>query len=212
MKISPLQLFIAFSQMALSGFGGVLPFAYRALVERRRWLSAEEFPKLLALSQVMPGPIGGGVVMVAPEMQRYVVDAHHWISAEQFSAAYAIAQAAPGPNLLFVTLIGWQVAGWAGAAVATLAILLPPAALTIAMMRLSTNRAPGRFGRAVGKGLAPISVGLVFATGWILLRGGSGDWTAVAVALLAAFMMLRTTINPVWMIAAGAAAGVMGLV
>ena len=36
MKISPLQLFIAFSQMALSGFGGVLPFAYRALVERRR--------------------------------------------------------------------------------------------------------------------------------------------------------------------------------
>ena len=43
MKISPLQLFIAFSQMALSGFGGVLPFAYRALVERRRWLSAEEF-------------------------------------------------------------------------------------------------------------------------------------------------------------------------
>ena len=118
MKISPLQLFIAFSQMALSGFAGVLPFAYRALVERRRWLSAEEFPKLLALSQVMPGPIGGGVVMVAPEMQRYVVDAHHWISAEQFSAAYAIAQAAPGPNLLFVTLIGWQVAGWAGAAVA----------------------------------------------------------------------------------------------
>jgi len=56
MKIPPLQLFIAFSQMALSGFGGVLPFAYRALVERRRWLSAEEFPKLLALSQVMPGP------------------------------------------------------------------------------------------------------------------------------------------------------------
>jgi chromate transporter len=56
MKISPLQLFIAFSQMALSGFGGVLPFAYRALVERRRWLTAEEFPKLLALSQVMPGP------------------------------------------------------------------------------------------------------------------------------------------------------------
>ena len=156
--------------------------------------------------------IGGGVVMVAPEMQRYVVDAHHWISAEQFSAAYAIAQAAPGPNLLFVTLVGWQVAGWAGAAVATVAILLPPFALSIAMMRVSTNRAPGRLGRAVGKGLAPISVGLVFATGWILFRGGSGDWSAVAVALLAAFVVLRTKINPVWMIAVGAAAGVMGLV
>ena len=156
--------------------------------------------------------IGGGVVMVAPEMQRYVVDAHHWITAEQFSAAYAIAQAAPGPNLLFVTLVGWQVAGWTGAAAATLAILVPPAALTIAMVRVSTNRAPGPLGRAVGKGLAPISVGLVFATGWILFRGGSGDWTAAAVALLAAFVVLRTKINPVWMIAVGAAAGVMGLV
>jgi chromate transporter len=56
LKISPLQLFVAFSQMALSGFGGVLPFAYRALVERRGWLTPEEFAKLLAISQVMPGP------------------------------------------------------------------------------------------------------------------------------------------------------------
>src|SRR5256885_12250321 len=42
--------------MALSGFGGVLPFAYRHLVERRRWLTPEDFTKLLAASQVMPGP------------------------------------------------------------------------------------------------------------------------------------------------------------
>ena len=54
--ISPLALFLAFSEMALSGFGGVLPFAYRILVERRRWLNPEEFTKLLAVSQVMPGP------------------------------------------------------------------------------------------------------------------------------------------------------------
>jgi chromate transporter len=55
-RIPPLELFLAFSDMALSGFGGVLPFAYRALVERRRWLSREEFARLLALGQVMPGP------------------------------------------------------------------------------------------------------------------------------------------------------------
>jgi chromate transporter len=55
-RISPLALFLAFSGMALSGFGGVLPFAYRSLVERRRWLTSEEFTKLLAVSQVMPGP------------------------------------------------------------------------------------------------------------------------------------------------------------
>ena len=55
-KISPLALFLAFSELALSGFGGVLPFAYRTLVERRRWLTSEDFAKLLAFSQVMPGP------------------------------------------------------------------------------------------------------------------------------------------------------------
>jgi chromate transporter len=55
-RIAPLELFVAFSEMALSGFGGVLPFAYRALVERRNWVSREEFARLLALGQVLPGP------------------------------------------------------------------------------------------------------------------------------------------------------------
>lgn len=156
--------------------------------------------------------IGGGVVMLAPEMQRYVVDSHHWITAEQFSAAYAIAQAAPGPNMLFVTLVGWQAAGWAGAVASTVAIVAPPSLLAIGLMRVSATRTPGRFGRAVGRGLAPISVGLLFSTGWILLRGGAGDWRGVVVALLAALVVLRTRINPVWLIGAGAAAGIAGLV
>ena len=55
-RIAPLELFLAFSEMALSGFGGVLPFAYRAMVERRRWVDREEFARLLAVAQVMPGP------------------------------------------------------------------------------------------------------------------------------------------------------------
>jgi chromate transporter len=49
-------LFIAFSQMALTGFGGVMPFAYRALVEKRRWLTEQEFSQYLAFSQMLPGP------------------------------------------------------------------------------------------------------------------------------------------------------------
>jgi len=55
-RIAPLELFVAFSGMALSGFGGVLPFAYRAMVERRAWVTREEFARLLALGQVLPGP------------------------------------------------------------------------------------------------------------------------------------------------------------
>jgi len=54
--ITSSDLFFAFSQIALSGFGGVLPFAYRGLVEKRTWLSAKEFAEFLGLSQMLPGP------------------------------------------------------------------------------------------------------------------------------------------------------------
>jgi chromate transporter len=42
--------------MALSGFGGVLPVAYRGIVEQRKWLTASEFTTLLSSAQVLPGP------------------------------------------------------------------------------------------------------------------------------------------------------------
>ena len=53
---SPKDLFIAFTLLALQGFGGVLAIAQRVLVEQKRWLSQEEFIELLAVAQVMPGP------------------------------------------------------------------------------------------------------------------------------------------------------------
>ena len=50
------ELFFAFNRLALQGFGGVLAVAQRELVERKRWLTREDFVELLALSQVLPGP------------------------------------------------------------------------------------------------------------------------------------------------------------
>lgn len=50
------ELFLAFNWLALQGFGGVLPLVQRELVERRRWLTKDEFVEMLALSQVLPGP------------------------------------------------------------------------------------------------------------------------------------------------------------
>jgi chromate transporter len=50
------SLFKVFSHMALQGFGGVLPFAYRHLVERTRWLTDAEFGQLLGIAQLLPGP------------------------------------------------------------------------------------------------------------------------------------------------------------
>lgn len=53
---SPTELFVGFMRVAAFSFGGVLPWARFVLVERRRWLSAEEFTDTLALCQLLPGP------------------------------------------------------------------------------------------------------------------------------------------------------------
>ena len=50
------ELFLRFTQVGVSGFGGVMPWARRMLVEERRWLSAEEFNEALGLCQLLPGP------------------------------------------------------------------------------------------------------------------------------------------------------------
>jgi chromate transporter len=53
---SPGDLFVSFSLLALQGFGGVLAVVQHELVERKRWLSREEFVEEWAVAQIMPGP------------------------------------------------------------------------------------------------------------------------------------------------------------
>ena len=53
---SPLELFTAFTMLALQGFGGVLAVAQRELVDRRGWLTREEFIDAYSLAQLLPGP------------------------------------------------------------------------------------------------------------------------------------------------------------
>ena len=54
--VSRAQLFTSFLKMGLLGFGGVLPWARRVLVDERRWLDDREFAELIGLCQVLPGP------------------------------------------------------------------------------------------------------------------------------------------------------------
>lgn len=49
-------LFFEFARMGLTGFGGVLPFVRRAVVERNRWLNDKDFVEVLSVGQVLPGP------------------------------------------------------------------------------------------------------------------------------------------------------------
>ena len=55
-SVTTSELFVGFLKVGLSGFGGVMPFARRMLVEERRWLTEHEFTEVLSLSQFLPGP------------------------------------------------------------------------------------------------------------------------------------------------------------
>jgi len=55
-SLSTSALFLGFLKIGLSGFGGVMPFARRMIVEQRRWLNEAEFLDVLTLSQFLPGP------------------------------------------------------------------------------------------------------------------------------------------------------------
>jgi chromate transporter len=157
--------------------------------------------------------IGGGVILVAPDVHDYVAVQHQWITSEQFAAAYALAQAAPGPNALFITLIGWMMDGFVGALAATLAVVLPSSLLALGVGRLLARRGatPSRWGDALRDALAPLSAGMMGAAAWTLLNVTGADARTMAAALACAAVVYATKVNPVYLVALGALAGVAGL-
>jgi chromate transporter len=166
---------------------------------------------LLALltyfSSISLTAVGGGIIMLAPDVHRYVVDVRHWLTGDQFAAAFAIAQASPGPNLLYVTLVGLQVAGIAGALIATAAIALPTLCLTLAVVRFIPQGPPGRLGYAIRNGVAPISVGLLAAGGLVLARAADTNAIEILLTVASIWAASMTKLNPVWLIGVGALAG-----
>ncbi|MDQ6882429.1 MAG: chromate transporter, partial [Pseudomonadota bacterium] len=132
----------------------------------------------------------GGAIALASDMHRYVVDEHGYISHMQFVNSIALAQAAPGPNILFVTVMGWQIAGLAGALATTLGLAVPALVFPFIVSRLGRMAQFERLIGALQRGLGPVALGLVAATCLLLIRGTPGGWKGVAmiagsIALLA---------------------------
>ncbi len=149
--------------------------------------------------------IGGGVAILG-DIQRAVVDQEHWLTAKEFAELFAVSRVAPGPGTLLVTLIGWHVAGWLGALVATLAIFLPSSLLLFGVAYFWHNRPGAGWQRAVAGGLAPIAAGLVLSSVLSLLLRAHGGWIAWVVAAAIGLAVLNLRASALSMLAAGSLA------
>jgi chromate transporter len=154
----------------------------------------------------------GGANSALPEMHRVAVDVQHWLTDKQFADAFAISQLSPGPNVLIVTLIGYSVAGVAGALVATLAMCLPTALMAYGVSRVLTRSSHSRWPAIIQAALVPLSIGLMGASGYILARTSDHTWVAAAITIGAAVGASATKLNPFWMLLAGGCLGFTGLI
>ncbi len=152
----------------------------------------------------------GGAMGTAPEMYRYLVEDQGWLSDGQFTDSIALAQAAPGPNVLFVTLLGWEVAGSGGAFAASLGMMLPSSVLCFYGNRWRAANEHTRLVRAIRLGLSPIAIGLTLSAGWVVAVANDTDWKLGAMTAVACAFFLFSRRNPLWLIAAGAVVGGAG--
>ncbi|HTJ57148.1 MAG TPA: chromate transporter [Devosiaceae bacterium] len=148
--------------------------------------------------------IGGGQSIIA-DMHRETVNVYGWFSDQQFLEIFALSRMAPGPGTLIVTMIGWKVAGWLGAIVASLAIFVPSSLLVYGLAKLWGHYRGAPWQKAIEMGLAPIAAGMVLATSFTLLEASNGGILAWIVAGAATLVLTVTKLNPLLLLVAGAA-------
>jgi chromate transporter len=154
----------------------------------------------------------GGANSAIPEMHRVAVDVHGWMTDKQFADVFAISQLSPGPNVLIVTLIGYSVAGIAGALAATLAMCGPTAVLAYYVSRLLARSGTSPWPALIQAALVPLSIGLMGASALILALASDGSWIAGLITFGAVALAFCTKLNPLWILAAGAALGFAGVI
>ena len=154
----------------------------------------------------------GGANAAIPEMHRIAVELNHWMTDRQFADIYAISQLSPGPNVLIVTLIGYAVAGFGGALIATLAMCVPTAALAYYVSRWLRRSTTSRWPSIIQTALVPLSIGLMAASALIVAQTADRNWTAVVLTLAVAAAAYATRVNPLWLLLAGGLLGFAGVI
>ena len=164
---------------------------------------------LLALALVF-APLSlmsfGGANAVLADIAQQAIAVHHWTSQREFADLFALSRAAPGPGSMLATLIGWKVAGFAGALSATIAFYLPSALLVYGAARVWGRWRGTLWHEAIERGFAPIAAGLLLSGGVAVLRAEPAGWPVWTAAIVTTAALLRwPRLHPVPLLIAGAA-------
>ena len=149
--------------------------------------------------------VGGGTA-VLPDMQHMVTTQLH-MTREAFIHIYSIGQLSPGPNMLMVSVIGYQIAGPAGAVATLLAFLLPSSLLCFYVGRVWIRIGDRPWRRVVQNALEPISVGLMCSGVFAVAKSALIGPVTVVLALATFTILLLTRTNSVVAILGAGAVG-----
>lgn len=151
---------------------------------------------------------GSGYVLLA-FLQGELVDRLGWITSRQLLDAVSIGQVTPGPVFTTATFVGYLTAGFWGAVLATVGIFLPSFLFVALLARMvSWMRSSPTFA-AMLDGVNATAVGLMAGVSLRLAGDALIDPLAVAILAGAGALMWRTSVNSAWLIASGAAIGII---
>ncbi len=149
---------------------------------------------------------GSGYVLLA-FLQAEFVQRLHWLTNQQLLDAVAVGQFTPGPLFTTATFIGYVVAGWPGALVATIAIFLPGFILVALSGPLISRLRRSPVIAATLDGLVAGSLALMAVVAWQLGKTSIVDWTTLAIFSVSLIALIRFRINSAWLICAAAVIG-----
>lgn len=162
----------------------------------------------LTFSPVSLTLFGGGYVFI-PMLQQLVVEQLQWLSAREFADGIALGQVTPGPILISAAFVGYKMAGTGGAAVATMAMFLPPALLMLLVSGLIESIKGNSKVISAFRGLRPAVIGMIAAAAVSLARSAPHDLRALGIGLVVFILITRFKISAAYLIPLSAIAGLL---